>query len=155
MAENKENYSYVAEVLKKYSGMKGSLITILQKVQDKYNYVPREAMVMISEETGIKLSKIIGVVTFYTQFRTEPIGENLIMLCQGTACHVNGSHLIEEAVEDSLKIKDGQTTEDGKFTLMNVACLGCCSLSPVMMINDETFGNLTPDSTKKLLKSRK
>ncbi len=155
MAENKENYSYVAEVLKEYSGMKGSLITILQKVQDKYNYVPREAMVMISEETGIKLSKIIGVVTFYTQFRTEPIGDNLIMLCQGTACHVNGSHLIEEAVEDSLKIKDGQTTEDGKFTLMNVACLGCCSLSPVMMINDETFGNLTPDSTKKLLKSRK
>ncbi len=155
MVQSKENYNYVAEVLKKYSDVKGSLITILQKVQDKYNYVPREAMVMISEATGIKLSKIIGVVTFYTQFRTEPIGDNLIMLCQGTACHVNGSHLIEEAVEDSLKIKDGQTTEDGKFTLMNVACLGCCSLSPVMMINDETFGNLTPDSTKKLLKSRK
>jgi NADH-quinone oxidoreductase subunit E len=98
---------------------------------------------------------IYGVATFYAQFRFKPIGKNLIMLCQGTACHANGSQMIEEAVCEFLTIKDGETTEDKLFTLNNMACLGCCSLAPVMMIKnsdgEETYGNLTKDSVKEIL----
>ena len=94
----------------------------------------------------------MGVATFYTQFRLQPIGKYLIMLCQGTACHVNGSERIEAAIMEELKIKDGETTQDGIFTLKNVACLGCCSLSPVMMINGETYGSLTPEKTVNILR---
>ena len=93
----------------------------------------------------------MGVATFYAQFRLQPVGKYLIMLCKGTACHVNGSDLIEKTVTETLGIKDGETTPDGLFTLKNVACLGCCSLSPVMMINDETYGRLTPQKTKEIL----
>ncbi|MCL2699713.1 MAG: NAD(P)H-dependent oxidoreductase subunit E, partial [Defluviitaleaceae bacterium] len=94
-----------------------------------------------------------GVATFYTQFRSEPIGKFLIMLCQGTACHVNGSSLLYEALTAELGVKDGGTTKDGLFTLFNVACLGCCSLSPAMMINGETYGNLTPDKAVAVIKN--
>ena len=93
----------------------------------------------------------MGVATFYTQFRLQPVGKYLIMLCQGTACHVNGSERIEAAISEELGIKDGETTEDGLFTLKCVACLGCCSLSPVMMINEETYGSLTPEKTIRIL----
>lgn len=142
-------------MLEKYGKVKGSLITILQKTQDIYGYLSLDAISYIAMKTGIKPAKIYGVATFYTQFRLKPIGKNLIMLCQGTACHVNGSKLIEEAVCEHLNIKDGETTEDGLFTLNNVACLGCCSLAPVMMIKnsdgDETYGNLTKESTRAAL----
>ncbi len=141
----------VRPIIEKYRQQKGSLISILQAVQELYNYIPQEAVILIAGELGIKPAKIMGVVTFYTQFRTEPIGKHLIMLCQGTACHVNGAADIEAAIVDTLGIKDGETTEDGLFTLMNVACLGCCSLSPVMMIGDDTYGKLTPKSTRDIL----
>lgn len=140
------------EVLKKYADVKGSLITILQKTQDIYGYLPKSAIELISEKTGIATSEIMGVGTFYTQFRFEPVGKYLIMLCQGTACHVNSSQLILQTIKDELGIDDGETTEDGLFSLKCVACLGCCSLSPVMMINDDTYGSLTPDKTKQILK---
>lgn len=142
-------------VLEQYKKKPGSLITILQKAQGIYGYLPGEVINYVSKETGIKPAKIYGVVTFYTQFRTEAIGKYLIMLCQGTACHVNGSKMIEEAVCEELGIEEGQTTEDGLFTLNNVACLGCCSLSPVMMINGETYGKLTKDSVKEILQDLK
>ena len=89
---------------------------------------------------------------FYSQFRLQPVGKYLIMLCQGTACHVNGSLQIEKVINEYLGIKDGETTEDGLFTLKNVACLGCCSLSPVMMINDDTYGSLTPEKAISIFK---
>ena len=153
--ENKKtdsvDLSLIEGIVEKYKDTKGSLITILQGVQEIYNYVPMEAIEYIAEQTGIKPAKIYGVLTFYTQFRMNPVGKNLIMLCQGTACHVNGSEAIEEAIHEELGINDGETSEDGLFTLINVACLGCCSLSPVMMINGETYGKLTPQSTKKII----
>ena len=153
--ENKKtdsvDLSLIEGIVEKYKDTKGSLITILQGVQEIYNYVPMEAIEYIAEQTGIKPAKIYGVLTFYTQFRMNPVGKNLIMLCQGTACHVNGSGGIEEAIHEELGINDGETSEDGLFTLINVACLGCCSLSPVMMINGETYGKLTPQSTKKII----
>ena len=153
--ENKKtdsvDLSLIEGIVEKYKDTKGSLITILQGVQEIYNYVPMEAIEYIAEQTGIKPAKIYGVLTFYTKFRMNPVGKNLIMLCQGTACHVNGSEGIEEAIHEELGINDGETSEDGLFTLINVACLGCCSLSPVMMINGETYGKLTPQSTKKII----
>ena len=152
MDKNTIDLKLLGGVLDEYAAVKGSLITILQHTQDIYGYLPKEAIELISERTGIATSEIMGVGTFYTQFRFEPVGKYLIMLCQGTACHVNGSELILQTIKDELGIDDGQTTEDGLFSLKCVACLGCCSLSPVMMINEDTYGSLTPDKTKKILK---
>lgn len=143
--------SLLDTVLDTYANVDGSLITILQKAQEIYGYLPQDVIRHISEKTGVRPAKIMGVATFYTQFRLKPVGKYLIMLCKGTACHVNGSDLIERTITETLGIHDGETTEDGLFTLKNVACLGCCSLSPVMMINEETYGSLTPDKTKKIL----
>lgn len=143
------------KILEAYGKKEGYLITILQKAQDAYGYISIDVMNRISEFTGIKVAKIYGVATFYAQFRLQPIGKYLIMLCQGTACHVNGSEMIAESVCEFLGVQDGETTEDGLFTINNVACLGCCSLAPVMMIKsadgDETYGNLTKDSVKQIL----
>ena len=148
-------FKELAPVLEQYAGEAGSLITVLQKAQDIYGYLSKDVINHISEATGIKPAKIHGVATFYAQFRLKPIGKYLIMLCQGTACHVNGSEIIEEAVCEYLGIKDGETTNDGIFTLNNVSCLGCCSLAPVMMIKssdgDETYGSLTSESAKEIL----
>lgn len=152
---NTENFKKLDLILEKYKDMPGSLISILQETQAIYNYLPREALNYISEEIGVKPAKILGVATFYTQFRLNPVGEFVIMLCQGTACHVNGSKAIEEAVCEELGIKEGETTKDNLFTLENVACLGCCSLSPVMMINGETYGKLTPDKAREIIKQIK
>jgi NADH-quinone oxidoreductase subunit E len=99
----------------------------------------------------LKTAKVYGVATFYTQFRFKPVGKYLILLCMGTACHVNGAKTIEDAICSELSISDGETSEDGLFTLNNVACLGCCSLSPVMSINGETFGTLTRNKVRNIL----
>ncbi|MDR1293231.1 MAG: NADH-quinone oxidoreductase subunit NuoE [Clostridiales Family XIII bacterium] len=154
-AAPRSDFKELEPVLEKYADVEGSLISILQKTQDIYGYLSLETINYISARTGVAPAKIYGVATFYTQFRLEPIGEYLIMLCHGTACHVNGAALIEEAITDHLGISDGETTEDNKFTLNNVACLGCCSLAPVMMVKgpdgDETFGNLTKESVVKAI----
>ena len=150
--EQKIDLKQIEGVLDELAKVKGSLITILQKTQDIYGYLPKDAIIYISEKTGIAESEIMGVATFYTQFRLTPVGKYLIMLCQGTACHVNSSELILQTIKDELGIEDGETTEDGLFSLKRVACLGCCSLSPVMMINESTYGSLTPEKTKKILK---
>ena len=152
-AENRAAmFADLAPTLEKYAKVPGSLITILQKAQEIYGYLSPDAINYISECTGIAPAKIYGVATFYAQFRLEPIGKYLIMQCQGTACHVNGSERIAAAITEELGIRDGETTEDGLFTLSNVACLGCCSLSPVMMINGETYGTLTPEKTINILR---
>ncbi len=150
--QNTNDFSLLEPCLQKYATVKGSLITILQNAQEIYGYLPVDVILHISQRTGIKVTKIMGVATFYSQFRLEPVGKYLIMLCQGTACHVNGSLQIEKTINEYLGIKDGETTADGLFTLKNVACLGCCSLSPVMMINDETYGSLTPEKAISIFK---
>lgn len=147
----KSDLSLLDGVLNEYASVKGSLITILQKAQDIYGYLPVDVMYHIAAAVGTTPAEVMGVATFYTQFRLQPVGKYLIMLCQGTACHVNGSERIETAICEHLGIKDGETTQDGLFTLKNVACLGCCSLSPVMMINGETYGSLTPDKAISVL----
>lgn len=151
----KSDLSLIKTVLDEYAGVEGSLITILQHTQDVYGYLPTDVIYHIADRVGVSPAKVMGVATFYSQFRLQPVGKYLIMLCQGTACHVNGSEKIEKAIMEELGIADGETTPDGMFTLKNVACLGCCSLSPVMMINDETYGSLTPDKTKEILRELK
>lgn len=144
--------SLLDPILDKYKDVKGSVITILQKTQEIYGYLPPSAISHIARVTKVKEAKLFGVATFYTQFRLTPVGKHLIMLCQGTACHVNGADIIEKAIEEELKIKNGETTQDKLFTLFNVACLGCCSLAPVMMIDGETHAKLTPEKTVKILR---
>ena len=151
-SKKKSDLSLLDDVLAKYASVKGSLITILQHAQEIYGYLPTDVIYHIAEKTGSTPAKVMGVATFYTQFRLQPIGKYLIMLCQGTACHVNGSARILKTIEEELGIKDGETTADGLFTLKTVACLGCCSLSPVMMINEETYGTLTSEKVVKILK---
>ncbi len=145
--------SLLSETLEEYAGVKGSLITILQKTQEIYGYIPVDAVYHIAERTGATPAKIMGVATFYSQFRFTPIGKYLIMLCKGTACYVNGADRIFAAIQDELGIGNGETTADGLFTLSVVSCLGCCSLAPVMMINDQTYGSLTPDKTRAILRN--
>ena len=151
----KEQEEALLKVISELKDEKGALMPILQKAQDIYGYLSVDTINYISEATGIKPAKIYGVATFYAQFRLQPIGKYLVMLCQGTACHVNGAEMIEEAVCEHLNIKDGETTEDGLFTLNNVACLGCCSLAPVMMVRsadgDETYGSLTKEKVTRIL----
>jgi NADH-quinone oxidoreductase subunit E len=152
---NGDKFPELAHTISEYAGVKGSLITILQKAQGIYGYLSLDVISHIAEKTGIAPAKIYGVATFYTQFRLKPVGKYLIMLCKGTACHVNGSDMIEEAITELLGISDGETTGDNLFTLNNVACLGCCSLAPVMMIRssdgEETFGSLTKEKAKTII----
>lgn len=131
---------------------KPSLITVLQQKQEELGYLPMDELYKIAEETGNSPARVLGVATFYTQFRLQPVGKYLIMLCKGTACHVNGADGIEKAICEELGISDGGTTEDGLFSLKTVACLGCCSLSPAMMINDDTYGSLTPAKAVEILR---
>lgn len=143
----------IEDIVNEYQGVDGNLITVLQKAQDSYGYLPLPVLEHISDRLGIKKAKIYGVATFYAQFRLAPIGKHLILLCQGTACHVNGAGKIETALCDELKVEMGGTTEDGLFTLNEAACLGCCSLAPVMMIDGVAYGPLTPDKARNVIKA--
>ena len=143
----------IEPLIEKYKGKKGNLIPILQGTQEIFGYIPREAFEKISNGTGLKLSEMYGVATFYSQFRLNPVGKNIVKVCHGTACHVQNANELSEALEEALKLKDGETTEDGLFTLESVACLGCCSLAPVMAIGDETYGKLTGTGAVKIIKN--
>ena len=144
--------SLMEGVLRQYQDDSTSLIMILQQAQAIYGYLPQEVIYHVAERTGNSPAKVMGVATFYSYFRLKPMGTYQIMLCDGTACHVNGSDRIRAAITQELGIHNGETTEDGMFTLNEVACLGCCSLAPVMMINGDTYGNLTPEKTINILR---
>jgi len=147
--------SLLDSLIEKYKGKKGNLIPLLQGTQDIYGYLPYDAFIKLSEETGIPLNEMYGVATFYTQFRLNPVGKHIIKVCHGTACHVQDADTITDALQDTLKVEDGETTEDGLFTLESVACLGCCSLAPVMMIDGNTYGKLTGKRAEKIVKELK
>ncbi len=140
------------ELMKKYPPTASSLIPLLQASQEKYGYLPRQIMENIAEYLEMPESTIYGVSTFYAQFRFEPLGKHMIKVCHGTACHVKGADKINETIETELGIKSGETTEDGMFTLERVACLGCCSLAPVIMIDDTAHGNLDRNKVKKVIR---
>jgi NADH-quinone oxidoreductase subunit E len=136
----------------RYRGEPGQLIPLLQTAQDSYGYISETAIRYISGVTGIPESEIYGVITFYKQFRLRPLGRYLVRICDGTACHVNDAKMLTEILEDELNLESGDTTEDGLFTVQPVACLGCCSLAPVMMVNEETYGRLTPQAVRRIIK---
>ncbi|KKM11416.1 NADH dehydrogenase [Clostridiales bacterium PH28_bin88] len=138
-------------VLTRYRGQKGSLIPVLQATQEIYGYLPADALRRISRELKVPLSKIYGVATFYAQFHLKPRGRNIVRVCLGTACHVRGGAKIMEKVMGTLGVEDGETTEDLRYTLESVACLGACGLSPIMMVNDDTHGRLTTEAVSKIL----
>ncbi len=139
----------------RYDGTPGELIPLLQSAQDHFGYIPRRAINYISTVTGVPESEIYGVITFYSQFRLKPMGKHVIRACAGTACHVSGAQLILETIQDELGIEEGETTEDGLFTLNTVACIGCCSLAPVIMVDDNTHGRLTPAEVRKVIRKYK
>ena len=147
--------SRLADVLAQYRGVPGSLITVLQKAQGIYGYLPQDVLAYIAKELDVPAARVFGVATFYTQFRFQPVGRYFIELCKGTACHVNGADTIARTITEELGIGDGETTADGLFSLKCVACLGCCSLSPVMMVNGETYGSLTPAKVRDILAEKR
>lgn len=139
-------------LLEKYSHVRrDSLIPILQDIQDEIGYLSEEAVVMVGQHLNLPTSKIYGLATFYNQFRFEPRGKYHILLCHGTACHLNGGQPLIDYVEKLLKIKAGQTTRNGQFSIEVVSCLGACAQAPVMVINGEYYSNLTPDKAKEIL----
>lgn len=131
----------------------GDLIPLLQKLQDAYGYLPAEVLTEVSERTKIPVSRMYGVITFYAQFSITPRGRHTIRCCTGTACHVRGSKELVEAVLHEIGVEDSGTTTDGRFTFEAVACLGTCFLAPVMMVDDEYFGSLTPAKARSILKN--
>jgi len=132
---------------------RSALIPLLQQVQTEMGYVPKEAITEISKELRVSTSDIFGVLTFYAQFRLKPVGKHMVKICRGTACHVRGAPLIIDAVEEELGLSEDQdTTEDGEFTVEKVACFGACSLAPVMIIDEDTKGNITPDQARKMVR---
>lgn len=149
---SRSDLSPLEPILQKYAEVPGSLITILQQAQEIYGYLPTDVLYRIAKATGQSPARVMGVATFYTQFRFQPVGKYLIMLCDGTACHVNGSARIAAAVQEYLGIENGGTTADGLFSFSIVACLGCCSLSPVMTVGGDTYGSLTPEKAVAILR---
>lgn len=147
--------SLLEPLFQKYSEAKGSLIPLLQGAQKLYGYIPAPAFSLISSYTGIPVADIYGVTTFYSQFRLHPVGKNIIRVCHGTACHVQNANALTDAIKGELNVKDGGTTDDGLFTLESVACLGCCSLAPVMMIGENTYGKLTGKDAVKVIRELK
>jgi len=136
----------------RYDGEPGELIPLLQAAQDHYGYVPEHAIRYISSVTGVPEAQIYGVTTFYAQFRLTPRGKHVVRVCVGTACHVSGAKGILDVIEDELGIHEGETTEDGLFSLFGVACIGCCSLAPVMVIDEETHGSLNSKKARQAIK---
>ncbi|MBN1548134.1 MAG: NADH-quinone oxidoreductase subunit NuoE [Syntrophaceae bacterium] len=147
--------SYVDEVLNRYKGRKGTLITVLQQVQAHKGYLEKEALERVARSMGVPTARIYGVVTFYAQFRLTPVGKHLIRVCHGTACHVQNADGLTEAVEGELGVKTGETTPDTLFTIESVACLGCCSLAPVIMVGEKVYGKLSTDKVRKVVKEYK
>lgn len=143
----------VDEIIAKYQGEDGVLIQVLQDIQAEYNWLPEEALTQVSQRLEVPLSQAYSIASFYKAFSLTPRGRHLVNVCLGTACHVRGGPKILDKVEELLGIKGGETTEDMKFTLERVNCLGCCALGPVMVVDGEAHGKLVVAKVKEILKS--
>ena len=141
----KEQEQQLMAVIAELKDQPGCLMPIMQRAQDIYGYLPIEVQTMISDATGTPLEKIYGISTFYAQFALAPKGEYRISVCLGTACYVKGAQAVFDKLVELLNINEGECTPDGKFSLEACRCVGACGLAPVMMINDDVYGRLTPD----------
>ena len=149
--ETSEQKKAFDEALEELKTVPGPLMKALQKAQEIYGYLPQEIQIRIAETFDVPLSEIYGIATFYSQFNLYPRGEYKIGICLGTACYVKGSGDILERFKTKLGIEPGQTTPDRKFTLEATRCIGCCGLAPVLTVNDEVYGKVTPDDVDKIL----
>jgi NADH:ubiquinone oxidoreductase subunit E len=140
MTEIEEKLSHILE---KHRGERNGLIPILLEIQKEFGYLPREAMLKVAEGLGMKPVEVWGVATFFNHFRLTPLGKNHVKVCMGTACHLAGGRLVLEALERELKIKVGETSSDGEFSLERVACIGCCMLAPVAVIKDKIYPKMS------------
>ena len=141
----------ISQIVGKYLNPEESLIAVLQDVQALEGYISQPAVNIVTELTGIPSSRIMGVASFYAGFRLKPVGKYRIMVCMGTACHVNNAERIADTIKRILGIEVGDVTDDGLFSLEEVACLGCCSIAPAMMINDTAYGKLTPEKVQNII----
>lgn len=141
----------LAPVFGKFGSKQEYLIPLLQAVQEELNYLPAEAIQRVSEYLAVPISRVYGVVTFYTQFYLKPQGRNKIKICQGTACHVRGAKTLQDAVQGKIGVAPGETSEDGEFSVERVACIGSCALAPAMIANNKIHGPMTPEKVEKLL----
>ena len=146
------NRMELSRVLDTFRGKEEELIPILQDIQERFGYLPKEAMFDVSKFLGVPESRVYAVASFYAQFRFKPMGKNTVSVCRGTACHVKGAPRILDEFKRVLGIDENETTEDQEYTLETVACLGCCALAPCATINDEVAANLTPKKVKSLFK---
>lgn len=144
--------SKVKKHIKKYNSEKKALISILQDIQEEYNYLPQEALRIVSKTLGVPLIDIVGVATFFRAFSLEPRGKHLITVCLGTACHVRGGPKILEEFERKLNIEAGKTSKDGQFSLETVACLGCCAIGPVVVVDGNYHAQTTIRKVGSILK---
>ena len=151
MRTNEEMFNELDTFIESLNFDEKELIAVLHRAQDIFGYLPMVVQTHIAKKLKISVAKVYGVVTFYSYFTMEPKGEYVISVCMGTACFVRGSGKILERIEEILKIKNGQTTEDGKFTLTTLRCVGACGLAPVMQINEKTYGNITPEDVESIL----
>ena len=143
-------------LLKKYKESEGNLITLLQDTQESFGYVPREAVFWYASELDVPASRFFGIATFYAQFHLNPRGKNIITACCGTACHVRGAERLVNAIKRELKLEtDQDTTEDRLFTVEKLACLGTCSMAPVVVVNGKMVGKTTPDALTREIRSLK
>jgi NADH-quinone oxidoreductase subunit E len=141
----------VTAIIDNYESDKAQLISILQDIQAEFHYLPQEALIQVSDTMKIPLSQVYSVATFFKAFSLKPRGKHLINVCLGTACHVRGASKVLEQIERSLKINPGETTDDFKFTLETVNCMGCCALGPVVNIDGEYFGQMNAGKVDSLL----
>lgn len=144
---NAELEAFIAE----NKDIQGPLMPIMQKAQELFGYLSLETMTIIADALDIPVSEVYGVATFYAQFSLQPKGEYIISVCTGTACYVKGAQAVLDEVIKLLGVEPGQTTPDGKFTIQDTRCLGCCGLAPVMTVNQDVYGRLTPDEVKGIL----
>ena len=140
-------------ILAAHAGHQGALIPVLQEVQAAFGYVPEEAVNYVGDKLNISPGKIFGVLTFYAQFHLQPCGRNVVRVCCGTACHVQGGEQLLHGIKEHLKLNSNgsNTTDDGRVTLEEVACLGCCGLAPVMMVNNDVHGKLTKEKAEEII----
>ena len=150
-AEDKAALKHIASKLETFEKQRGNLIPILQTVQNKLAYLPLEALKMVAQHLGILECEVYGVATFYNQFRFHPPGKHPIKVCLGTACHVKAGDIILENFERKLEISEGETTPDREFSIERVACVGCCALAPVAIIDETVHGQMAPSKVEGLI----
>lgn len=152
-ATKPNGFAGVEEILSRYQGREGALIDVLHETQSIYGYLPEEALKQIADGLGLSLGKVFGVATFYSLFSLTPKGKNIIRLCESAPCHIRGALEVLQAIQEELKIKPGQITEDGNFSLEFTSCLGVCGVAPAIMIGDRVIGNLSPEKVVEILRS--